>query len=218
MIPMFNHDLDVVSEYGSWLRNVNWDLFGTLTFDPKKSLHSTASRHKMLVHYLSSLERYYRRKIRCFWAEEKRWSGCGLPAIAPHFHLLLACDRRPLDPDYPRQLWENLAGKAEMRVYDFSLDGAIYCAKLIASPDASYDLVNFSSPATCNQVLIRSPIPEPEHAQFFNTTKQPVENMGSTPEQESVRWTHLVDGPCHKVGDPAADRRLCLVPTSDQSA
>lgn len=148
MIPMFNRDRNVVSQYGAWLHTVNWDLFGTLTFDPARSMHSAPSRHKLLLHYLKSMEQHYRRKIRCFWAEEKRWSGCGLPAIAPHFHLLLACDRLPLTPDYPKQLWENLAGRAEMRLYDPCLDGAIYCAKLIASPDASYDFVNFPSVAT----------------------------------------------------------------------
>jgi hypothetical protein len=143
---MLNRDSNLADDYGAWLGTFHWDLFGTLTFDPHRSLHSSASRRNTLTSYLSSLERHYRRRIRCFWAEEKRWSGCGLPAIAPHFHLLLACDRHPLTPLYPQLLWETMAGKAEMRVYDPSLAGAVYCAKLIASPDAQYDFVNLASP------------------------------------------------------------------------
>jgi hypothetical protein len=143
MIPMSNDDHSVVTQYGTWLQTFHWNLFGTLTFDPAKSLHSSLSRRNLLVQYLNSLERHYKRRIRCFWAEEKRWSGCGRPAIAPHFHLLMACDRRPLAPEYPQQLWDTLGGRAEMRVYDPSLDGAFYCAKLISLPDATYDLVNF---------------------------------------------------------------------------
>lgn len=137
-------DHNVVTEYGSWLRTFKWDLFGTLTFDPARSLYSIASRRNLLVRYLNTMEQYYKRRIRCFWAEEKRWSGCGLPAIEPHFHLLLACDRRPLTPDYPQQLWKNVAGRADIRVYDPCLDGAVYCAKLITSPEASYDFINFA--------------------------------------------------------------------------
>ena len=52
---------------------------------------------------------------------------------------------RTLTPDYPHRLGEHLGGKAEMRVYDPCLGGAIYCAKVISSPDASYDFVNFPS-------------------------------------------------------------------------
>jgi hypothetical protein len=143
---MLNRDSNLVDLYGAWLGAFRWDLFGTLTFDPGRSLNSAASRRKALTCYLSALERHCRARVRCFWAEEKRWSGCGLPAIAPHFHVLLACDRGPLTPLYPQALWENSGGKADMRIYDPALNGVVYCAKLIASTDAQYDFVNFPQP------------------------------------------------------------------------
>lgn len=137
-----NHKL--VDGYGAWLQTYDWDLFGTLTFDPGCSLHSSGSREKTLNTYLGSLERHYRRRIRCFWSEENRWSGCGVPGIAPHFHVLLACDRHPLLPDCPKHLWEDLAGIADMRIYDPSLNGAIYCAKLIGLRHAHYGFHNLT--------------------------------------------------------------------------
>jgi|GEM_PF-837056 len=139
-----NHNL--VAEYGAWLRSFSWDVFGTLTFDPGRSRHSSLSRQKTLSSYLSSLERHCRAHVRCFWAEEMRWSGCGLPGIAPHFHVLLACDRHHLNPVHPALLWEHLAGRTDMRVYDPSRNGAEYCAKLIGHPNANYGFVNFTRP------------------------------------------------------------------------
>jgi hypothetical protein len=135
----------IVDDYASWLQSFHWDLFGTLTFDPGRSLQSPATRRNALNSYLSSLERYYKRRVRCFWVEEKRWPRCGLPAIAPHFHVLLACDRNPMTPLYPRLIWESAAGKADMKVYDPSLNAAGYCAKLLACPNTEYDVVQFAS-------------------------------------------------------------------------
>lgn len=145
MIAIHKYDSNIVTQYGNWLRTFNWDLFGTLTFDPGRQSHSELSRITLLDVYYHELERQYRRHVRCFWAEDKRWSGCGLPAIAPHFHVLLACDRNPLIPDFPTVLWNNLAGHAEIRTYDCSRGAAFYCAKLIPSPDAHYGFKGFDS-------------------------------------------------------------------------
>jgi hypothetical protein len=134
---------NLVSEYGEWLRTFSWDLFGTLTFDPSRARHSSASRATALSSYLNSLERHYKARVRCFWAEEMRWSGCGLPAIAPHFHLLLGSDRCHLDPSQAKSLWEGIAGNADMRIYDPALSGAEYCAKLIGQANANYDFFHF---------------------------------------------------------------------------
>lgn len=46
---MLNRDKNLASQYGAWLRTFPWDLFGTLTFDPGRSLHSAGSRKNALM-------------------------------------------------------------------------------------------------------------------------------------------------------------------------
>jgi hypothetical protein len=135
-----------VGEYGAWLKTFSWDLFVTLTFDRRRGHDSAAGREQKLKEYLRTLEHQSRARVRCFWSEEKRnsrWSGCGQGAIAPHFHMLLACDRNPLPPLHAQLIWEGIAGKADVRVYDQSQNAAEYCAKLIGLPDANYGFHGF---------------------------------------------------------------------------
>jgi hypothetical protein len=140
---MIMNSYNTVGEYGAWLKAFPWDLFGTLTFDRRRGHDSAAGREQKLKDYLRTLERQSRACVRCFWSEERRWSGCGHSGIAPHFHVLLACDRKPLDPFYPQAIWEAAAGRADMRIYHPTQNAAEYCAKLIGLPDANYGFEGF---------------------------------------------------------------------------
>jgi hypothetical protein len=139
-----------VGEYGAWLKTFPWDLFATLTFDRRRGHDSAAGREQKLKEYLRTLECRSKARVRCFWSEEKRdsrWSGCGQTGIAPHFHVLLACDRNPLPPLHAQLIWEGIAGKADVRIYDQSQNAAEYCAKLIGLSDANYGFHGFPKSA-----------------------------------------------------------------------
>jgi len=140
----------MVGEYGAWLKTFPWDLFATLTFDQRRGHDSAASRERKLGDYLISLERHSRAQVRCFWSEEKRnsrWSGCGQAGIAPHFHMLLACDRKRLEPLHSQLIWEGIAGRADVRIYDANRNAAEYCAKLIGLSNANYGFHGFPKSA-----------------------------------------------------------------------
>lgn len=61
----------MVGHYGNFLRNYDWDLFATLTFDPSRGHESATSREQKLNEFLTMLERQARAQVRFFWLKRK---------------------------------------------------------------------------------------------------------------------------------------------------
>jgi hypothetical protein len=124
-------DRKFVKECAWWLKEVNWQLFGTLTFafpvsDEKADWIFTA--------FVNRLERVLRADVAYVCGSEKRFSGCGKPACGRHFHVLLA-SAAPMHSAIVKWLWQSLAGDgsddagAKVEAYDSHDNAAEYVLK-----------------------------------------------------------------------------------------
>ena len=115
----------IVLDYAQWLRQINWQLFCTLTFGYQVS---ECQANGIFTEFINRTEKTLRAPLIYVRGEEIRYSGCGMPPIPRHFHLVLACEVR-LEGIILGRLWERMAGErangagADMRRYDPSRDG-----------------------------------------------------------------------------------------------
>ncbi len=130
--------------YVLWLAPIPWQIFGTLTFAWQVS---DAQALKVFHEFVDRLERFLQGPVAYVRSDEKRFSGCGMPAAPRHYHVVLTAHRR-IDPQFVRNLWMSLAGHrengagADARIYDPSLPGLAYLLKFINEPDGEWDFRN----------------------------------------------------------------------------
>jgi hypothetical protein len=133
-----------VEGYKTWLENVPWQLFCTFTFAWQVS---DPQALKVFTEFVNRLERFLRGPIVFVRGDEKRYSGCGMPAAPRHFHALLTAHRK-LDRHWVAELWMSMAGRREngaganVRIYDPNLGGLAYTLKFINEPDGDWGLRN----------------------------------------------------------------------------
>lgn len=73
---------------GEWFRHWSWNWWVTLTFDHVISGDGASA---VFDEYLNELERHLRAPVSCLIGrEDENDSGCGMPAVRVHFHLLMA--------------------------------------------------------------------------------------------------------------------------------
>jgi hypothetical protein len=126
-------DRTTVDEYADWLRMVPWKLFCTFTFAWKVS---DLQANRIYVEFINRLERALKSDVGYVRGDEKRISGCGMPACGRHFHALLT-SAAPLVPSDIEQRWMSMAGKrydgagAKVEPYDPNRNGASYVLKFI---------------------------------------------------------------------------------------
>src|SRR5690349_796227 len=94
------------TEYRSWLQEIPWQLFATLTFAWRVS---DAQASRVFTAFVDSMERSLRCPITYIRGEEVRFAA-GTKSSAPrHFHVLLTAGRH-LDARWVAQQWTALAG------------------------------------------------------------------------------------------------------------
>jgi hypothetical protein len=124
-----------VEQYATWLSVVPWQLICTLTFAWKIN---DQRADKVFAGFIDRLETVIKGNIAFVRGDEKRFSGCGKPACARHFHTLFASEK-PLDPSVVEVLWKSMAGNrsddagAQVKPYDPAQNGASYILKSINS-------------------------------------------------------------------------------------
>lgn len=122
-----------IRAYADWFERINWQLFCTFTFawnvsDPQADKSFSA--------FIDRLERLVRSDVCYVRGDEKRFSGCGKPACARHFHVLLT-SAAPLDPPYVERLWMEMAGHrsdhagAKVEFFDPAQNGVAYVLKML---------------------------------------------------------------------------------------
>ena len=141
--PMYASRGDL-REYVVWLQSVPWQLFATFSFVWPVSDAQAAQVFKA---FMNRLEKSLRCPIAYVRGDEKRFSGCGKPAVPRHYHVLLAAAVR-LDPTYVADTWMRMAGfranggGANVRAYDPSGNAIAYTLKFISEPDGNWDSRN----------------------------------------------------------------------------
>lgn len=134
----------MIIAYASWLKQVPWMLIGTLTFCWRVS---DRQAEKTFDEFINRLEHLMHCDIGYVRGDEKRYSGCGKPASARHFHVLFI-SAAPLNPAYVEALWMSMAGNrsdgagALVKVYDSALPGVEYVLKLITQPEGDWKFRN----------------------------------------------------------------------------
>ena|SRR3989442_3656454 len=126
-------DRKKVEEYARWLKQIEWKLFCTFTFAWKVS---DPQAERIFAEFTNRLERALKCDVGFVCGAEKRFSGCGKPACARHFHSLVTCPA-PVNPYYVEGLWMSMAGNrsdyagAQVQAYDPTRNGAEYVLKFI---------------------------------------------------------------------------------------
>lgn len=135
---------DVAVDYAQWLSRIPWQLFCTLTF-----AHRVSDQHanKVFLEFVDRAERRFRSPITYVRGDERRFSGCGMPASPRHYHLLLASAVK-LDREWLRNCWEYMAGErrfgagGDFRIYDPALPGVEYVLKKIQTEAGDWTFSN----------------------------------------------------------------------------
>src|SRR5947207_8006723 len=133
-----------VFRYSQWLEVVPWQLFATLTFAWSTS---EAQSQRVFAEFIDRQEKYFRCPIVFLRGDERRWSGCGKPAVPLHFHVLLAAAVR-LDPAYIGDSWMKMAGHrkngagADVRIYDSARGALSYTLKFAVTSGGNWNFGN----------------------------------------------------------------------------
>jgi len=133
-----------VSHYANWLSVIPWQLFATLTFArPVGDARAT----QVFGGCVDRMEQYFRCPLVYVRGDERRFSGCGMPSIRRHFHVLFAaavplgprvCSRY-LDPDGRKPEERRGCGCSNLR----SDRGALaYSLKQIFEIDGDWSFAN----------------------------------------------------------------------------
>jgi hypothetical protein len=121
----------VIQAYEDWFSRIPWQLFCTLTFAHRVS---DQQANGIFIEFINRVERQILAPIAYVRGDEKRFSGCGMPASPRHYHLLLACVVE-LDRDWLRNCWEYMAGErrfgagGDFRPFNPALPGVAYVLK-----------------------------------------------------------------------------------------
>ena len=122
-----------VEQYAHWVGLVPWQLICTLTFAWRVS---DEQADKIFAAFIDRLETARKCNVAYVRGDEKRFSGCGKPACARHYHVLLASEK-PLDPSVVEVLWKSMAGNrsdnagAQVELFDADQNGISYVLKAI---------------------------------------------------------------------------------------
>ncbi len=128
--------VQLISSYGEFFSQWNWDQYATLTFGRHMS---QSGGLRQWNEFIDSLGRATHGPVGWVRADEQRWSGSGRPAIPLHFHALLKYKNVPA-PEGVAGLWKARAGDAKVQVYSAGGGAALYMAKMFPFPDSRYDL------------------------------------------------------------------------------
>jgi hypothetical protein len=144
MGPTTRLDKNAINKLACWVRTVNWKFFCTFTFAWKVS---DQQAEKVFAEFVNRLEHQLRCEICFVRGDEKRFSGCGKPASARHFHVLLTCIA-PVNAKYIESVWQSMAGNrsdgagALVENYDPQENGAAYVLKCINQPEGDWAFRN----------------------------------------------------------------------------
>jgi len=137
-------DWDKLDKLTDWLKAVPWKFFCTFTFAWRVS---DPQAEKAFDAFINRLERHLGCEVCFVRGDEKRFSGCGMPASGRHFHALLTC-LASVEATLIESLWTSMAGSrangagAQVEAYNPNENGAKYVLKCIYQPDGNWAFRN----------------------------------------------------------------------------
>lgn len=145
-------DIESVQHYAEWLAPVPWQVYATYTFAWRVS---DAQADRDFNAFIDYLEFELGAPIAFVRGDEKRFSGCGMPASPRHFHALMAGTAK-LDPLRLVNRWRAFGGSGRLKFngIDYEYDSAKvtdrfaprqtleYCLKFINETDGDWTLRN----------------------------------------------------------------------------
>jgi hypothetical protein len=114
-------------QWGEYFSGFDWQLFGCLTYARKQSDRSACGA---LTRFLRDASESVEGGLSYIAVAEWRTSGCGLPSIPLHWHLLMGCSEGKAYglSLFCRDRWKQ-HGASDIRAYCYSVPGAFYVAK-----------------------------------------------------------------------------------------
>jgi hypothetical protein len=137
-------DCEAIDKLADWIKQVRWTFFCTFTFAWRVS---DRQAEKVFKAFVNRLERHLRCEVGLVRGDEKRFSGCGMPASGRHFHAVMTCTA-PVEASFIESLWTSMAGSradgagAKVKHYDPSKNGVGYILKFINQPDGNWAFRN----------------------------------------------------------------------------
>jgi hypothetical protein len=115
-------DIENIQEYPDWLSRVSWKVYATFTFAWPVS---DGQANRVFAAFINWLEYELGAPIAFVRGDEKRWSGCGMPASPRHFHVLMASTAL-LDPLRLVDRWRKFGGSGRLKFNgaDYEYDSA----------------------------------------------------------------------------------------------
>jgi hypothetical protein len=138
-------DRKPIYELADWVSQIDWRLFGTFTFAWKVNDYVA---DRIYVEFINRLEQCLKSDVGYVRGDEKRFSGCGQPACARHFHVLLT-SAAPLAPAFVEELWMSMAGNradgagAQVKPYDPTGNAALYVLKSMNKVEGDWKFGKF---------------------------------------------------------------------------
>ena len=114
--------MNKVNEYGKWLNETNWDIFGTLTYKNRVS----ERRNWTIMNELTNNLKSYGLAFNMFWVHE-RYSQ-------PHNHFLL----KGSDIELVDKLWKGKGYINDYQTYDSSKGAPWYVCKYMKEDNYEY--------------------------------------------------------------------------------
>jgi hypothetical protein len=139
-------DRERLEYYASWLNQIRWLFFCTLTFAWEVS---DLQAEGIFKEFVNRLERSLRSSVTYVRGSERRMPGAGFSACPRHFHLLLACTAS-VAPHFIEELWMSMAGNrsdgaaAKVEPYDTDRKGVQYALKFVNKADGHWDFHNLN--------------------------------------------------------------------------
>jgi hypothetical protein len=136
----FNRKHEAKKEYARWLKQIDWKVFCTFTYAWRVS---DPQADKTFIEFINRLERSLKSNVGYVRGDEKRFSGCGKPASARHYHAVLT-SAIPLEPTWVASLWMEMAGHrsdhagAKVDTYNPAANGIEYVLKFISQPEGDW--------------------------------------------------------------------------------
>jgi hypothetical protein len=116
--------------WARYLINFDWKIFGTITFDKPKSLHSAKKFMDDIINKVRKRNKLYT----CFYV-------CELNDNGYHVHFLMNCKLERLKPIMALiEISINKSNKSEIEEYDYKKLGSKYLTKFLDKNPESYDI------------------------------------------------------------------------------
>ncbi len=140
----YHSNRKIPNAYADWVKQIDWQLFCTFTFAWKVD---DIRARKIFDEFINRTERHLGTDVCYVRGDEKRFSGCGLPGSARHFHVLMT-SLVPMHPLWVKQMWQGMAGNrsddagAMVEPYNGFHHGARYVLKFINQPEGDWAFRN----------------------------------------------------------------------------